>query len=61
MSSEFAMNTTMNTSSAEASVPKQNTTHFVSTEGGVFAGKGLLNSPLGLFLVQVRVNTQIKQ
>ena len=52
------MNTTTNTSSAGASVPKH-TTHFVSTEGGVFAGKGLLNSPLGLFLVQV--STWLKQ
>ena len=27
--------------------------HFVNTEGGIFTGKGVLNSPLALFLVQV--------
>uniref|UniRef100_A0A914ZH98 Cation/H+ exchanger domain-containing protein n=2 Tax=Panagrolaimus TaxID=55784 RepID=A0A914ZH98_9BILA len=30
-------------------------THFVSTEGGIFTGKGVLNSPLSLFLVQATI------
>uniref|UniRef100_A0A914PII9 Cation/H+ exchanger domain-containing protein n=1 Tax=Panagrolaimus davidi TaxID=227884 RepID=A0A914PII9_9BILA len=34
-------------------------THFVSMEGGIFTGKGVLNSPLALFLVQPRVIAEI--
>jgi Kef-type K+ transport system membrane component KefB len=30
-------------------------THFVSLEGGIFTGKGVLNSPLALFLVQATI------
>uniref|UniRef100_A0A914Q044 Cation/H+ exchanger domain-containing protein n=1 Tax=Panagrolaimus davidi TaxID=227884 RepID=A0A914Q044_9BILA len=30
-------------------------THFVSVEGGIFTGKGVLNSPLALFLVQATI------
>ncbi|KAI1713689.1 sodium/hydrogen exchanger family domain-containing protein [Ditylenchus destructor] len=40
---------------SNVTLPPHHRTHYVSTEGGIFSGKSLLNSPLALFLVQATI------